>query len=416
MTHVWRRAADGRIELLFGGDWPITDSATLAALRATTPWIVMPDSRGSLLWVDIPSRDREQARRALPFALEECLLDDPSQFHASLGPRPRKSSKGWKWPVLLVERAWRDSLLEQLGNEGIRPAGLVHPLDLEPQPHSPGEWSVTPAEPDQDDATLRLVQGPHAGFVLPADGRPAGDRMAEMLIRLPETERPIQLTCHGLNAEDAHRLSGLLAGSGTDNGIAVVSHPMPERPAHWFTAIEKGLPISATETAGELHNRGRRRAWVGVAGLAVMLAMSLTGLRFVEGWQAARQANVLETKIETDFRAALPDTRMVNPRVQVEQAIEQLGQSTEATSTFVLLVTLMGQALENSHARIKQLNYQDGRLQADWQGEDYERLQAATDRLRNNARITIMDMNASVEQGQAHMHIELGVSDTRDTR
>lgn len=412
MAQAWRRAADGHIDQLFECHWPVTDDARLERLRAAGPWIVMPDCRGSLLWLDIPSRDREQAERALPFALEEYLLDEPGELHATLGPRPEKTPAGWQWPVLLVERAWREELLERLDHDGIRPAGLVHPLDLEPWPEAPEEWNVIPAGPEPRDAgPLRLVQGPHAGFLLPGDGHSLVDRLADVIGRLPDRERPARLVCHGLDPEQARRLGERLTEAESEHAIAVANRPLPERPGCWFRAIETGRPISAVETAGGLPRRDRRRAWTGAGALALALAAALLGLRLAEGWQAAGQADMLEARIEADFRAALPDTRMVNPRIQIQQAVERLEGSGDAASAFLPLVTAMGRSLNDSGAVLSSLDYRDGRLLADWRGDDYERLQAAAGRLRDDPRVSIRNLDASVEQGRAEMHIELALRD-----
>ncbi len=414
-VRIWRRRGDGNTEMLFDGTWPSADSDAIAALRATPPQVIMPDHQGSLLWVEMPTRRREQAQRALPYALEEWVLDDPSRLHTTLGPSPQRSNEGWQWPVLLVDAAWRRELLEQLADLNIHPAALVHPLDIEPQPDEPGQWRVMLA--DQAAGPVRLVSGRHAGFVLPADDRTIEQRVAETITRLPETERPTRLRCDGCAQETVERLAALLSAT-SDEGIAVEPGPEPRRPATWFHALETTVPLSAVESRTARQGRQQRRGWATVVVLAIVLLAAVTGLRFAEGWQAARQADALEARIATDFRAALPDTRLVNPRVQIKQAVEQLngGGAKEGGNAFLPLVAAMAEAMQGSAARLTRLDYQDDRLAADWEGPEYDRMQQAAEQLRGDPRVAVEHMDAAVEQNRARMQITLGRPEPGETQ
>lgn len=414
-VRIWRRHGDGNTDMLFDGTWPSADSDAIAALRATPPRVIMPDHQGSLLWVGMPTRRREQAQRALPYALEEWVLDDPARLHATLGSPPQRSGEGWQWPVLLVDAAWRRELLERLAELDIHPAALVHPLDIEPQPDDPGQWRVVPT--DQVAGPVRLVSGRHAGFVLPADDRAIEQRVAEAVTHLPETERPTRLSCDGCARETVERLAALLS-TASDEGIAVEPGPEPRRPATWFDALESTAPLSALESRTDRQGRRQRRDWVTVTVLAILLLTAVTGLRFAEGWQAARQADALEARIATDFHAALPDARLINPRVQIEQAVEQLNGDgeKEGGNAFLPLVAAMAEAMQGSDARLTRLDYQDDRLTADWEGPDYDHMQEAAEKLRGAPRVAVEHMDAAVEQNRARMQITLERAEPGETQ
>ena len=403
-AQLWRLRDGQTAECLYEGPWPIEDPAILSVMRTMPPWVVMPDHRGSLLWLDIPSRRREQARRALAFALEDWLIDDPAEMHATLGTQPLQDGERWRWPVLLVESRWRNELLQALDAMGVQPRALVHPLDIEPRPDASGEWVVTR---DSDRDLLRVIQGRHAGFILPPDGRSVAERLLDAIEHLPAAERPKRLRCDGIAIEEIERLADRLTTPASEE-IAVESGPAPRRPANWFEALANGTAISAFERP-EASGAGLSRHAGTLVPLVLLLLAALVGLRVAEGWQASRQIEALDRRITADFRAALPDTRLVNPRVQIEQALENRTGNGDlmASRAFLPLLASVTAAMRGSDSHIERLNFESGRMDTHWRGPDYDRMQEGADRLRDDDRVRVTQVDAAVEGESARMQLTL---------
>lgn len=423
---VWRQT-DGEIECLLAGEQLEADSAAAAALRAQPPWVVMPAAQSSLLWLTLPTRRRDQAERALPYALEEWTLDNPAQLHATLGARPERDETSWRWPVLLVDAEWRRSLLDWLDQLGISALALIHPIDLEPVVQ-PGEWWASlPVGPN---GPIWVAHGRHAGLRLPPGTASAEQRLADTLNLLPAAERPDTLYCVGWGEAAGPRLAALLSqdhqlddqvddhlddqNSDPLRDISIRIEPAVAQPASWFETIATGRPLlSAIETKA-VGRRGRQSSqWKLVGALAILLLVSSTGLHLMEGWQAARQADLLEQRIEIDFQQALPGSRLVNPQVQIEQALAELSPASAlAGPTFLELVAAIAEAMQESPdqpapIRLVRLDYNGKRLDARWESDDYDRLQQALQRLRGLPVQQVVSVDAAVEGDQAHMELSL---------
>lgn len=415
---VWRQT-DGEIECLLAGDQLEAGSGAAAALRAQPPWVVMPAAKGSLLWLTLPTRRRDQAVRALPYALEEWTLDNPAQLYATLGARPERDETSWRWPVLLVDAEWRRSLLDWLDQLGISALALIHPIDLEPVVQ-PGEWWASlPVGPN---GPIWVAHGRHAGLRLPPDTASAEQRLADTLNLLPATERPETLYCVGWSEAAGPRLATLLSQDhqlDDQNGdpvhdISIRIEPAAARPASWFDAIATGRSLlSAVETKAASRRSQQSSQWKLVGALAILLLVSATGLQLVEGWQAARQADLLEQQIEIDFQQALPGSRLVNPQVQIEQALAELSPASTLTGpTFLELVAAIAEAMQESpdqpaSIRLVRLDYNGKRLDARWESDDYDRLQQALQHLRGLPGQQVVSVDAAVEGDQAHMELSL---------
>ncbi len=406
-THLqlWQRSGHDQPRLLGEGAWdqPEMQSALAAAgQRGDALWIVMPASWGSLLSVPIPSRRREQALQALPFAVEDLVTDAVEDLHLTLGATPARTETGYLWPVLVVDRGRRESLLARLEEIGLRPQGMVHPLDLWPQPAA-RQWQVYALG---DGMPLHVVTGAHAGFVLPTAGDP-WHALAEIL---PDSD-----TGDALRPERL-MVAGLSDPSVDLDDVSVEQGPRPDWPALWHDSVERAQPLSGVEPIDAGQRRRQRRLWLWVAVLLVLLGVTLTVQQGVEGWQAARHSKELQAQIRKDFHAALPDVRrLVNARVQIEQALAAQGDSA-GRAVFLSAMQALAQALRDGQAkdatiRLAHVRFAQGRLVADLTGKQYDVLQAMLSDLQKQSGWTVERIDSGVEGEQAHMRLGM----TRNT-
>lgn len=415
---LWRQQGDAVPKAAAMGGWD--DPAVHKGLKETaecgdTLWVVMPAAWGSLLQVPIPSRRREQAQQALYFAIEDLVVDDVDSLHITLGNEPLRVEKGLRWPVLVMNAAQRTVLLARLDEYGLRPQGVLHPLDLWPVPE-PGQWNVYL---DDDRETLAVVTGPHAGFVLPLGDRgqnPAG-ALSVVLSQMQDSEsRPQTVVVHGWdNGDEGAMKTQEHPTPEQDAAAAFESRPAAEWPAVWLSAIARRQPLSAIEPAGAGRRRRQRRQWAWVAALLVLLGLGLTAERAISGWQAAAQSQKLRAQISRDFHTALPDVkRLVNARVQLEQAIAAVSGGGR-NDGFLLAMSALAQGMSGAQAQDKALSlthvsFRDGRLVADLSGKEYDALQKLYGQLRQQAGLRVKRLASGVEGGKAHMRLEIATN------
>jgi len=400
-THLqlWQRSGHDQPRLLGEGGWdqPEVQSALASvAQRGDALWIVMPASWGSLLSVPIPSRRREQALQALPFAVEDLVTDAVEDLHLTLGATPTRTETGYLWPVLVVDRARREALLARLEEIGLRPQGMVHPLDLWPQPGA-RQWQVYALG---DGMPLHVVTGAHAGFVLPT----AGDPWHALAGILPDSD-----TGDALRPERL-MVAGLSDPSVDLGDVSVEQGPPPDWPTLWHDSVERAQPLSAVEPIDAGQRRRQRRLWLWVAVLLVLLGATLTVQQGVEGWQAAKHSKQMKAQIRKDFHAALPDVRrLVNARVQIEQALVAQGNSA-GRAVFLSAMQALAQALHDGQARdasirLAHVRFAQGRLVADLTGKQYDVLQGMLASLQKQSGWTVERIDSGVEGEQAHMRL-----------
>jgi len=418
-THLqlWRQQGDTAPQRLAMGGWDesaVTTALNAVAERGESLWVVMPAVWGSLLQVPIPSRRREQALQALPFAIEDLVVDDVEDLHLTLGGEPVRIDDGLLWPVLVVNAARRRMLLEQLEKHGIRPQGLLHPLDLWPLPET-NQWHAFLTE---ESGSLSVVTGAHAGFVLPL---PEGTRHPTEVLTavLPQMQesmaRPEVIIGHGWGDDVGAKVEDATAFSAAE--LRIESRPAVDWPASWFAAITRNRPLSAIEPAGAGRRRVQRRQWAWVAVLLAMIGMTMTAERAISGWQAAAQSRQLQAQISRDFHAALPNVkRLVNARVQLKQALAAVSGGGRHDG-FLMAMTALSQGLKQARSkdhslRLRQVSFRQGRLVADLQGGQYEAMQQLYGQLQQQGGLSVKRLDSGVEAGKAHMRLEIAADNT----
>lgn len=388
------------------GGWPEFGAFVAAQTGRPSVVVILSDHGVGRLLVPIPSSKRHQALQALPFALEElAAAEDPAQLHVVLAERPLTPGH---WPVLLVDAARRTRILEQLEASGVTAFAMVALADLLPSPE-PETFTVW-REPFTD--LIVVVTGPYQGFVLPPAVDGVGDpeaRVGAVLARL--ADRPKQVQFH--DADPTGTASPTPEGWPTD--IARVSAPAPgeaDWPAIWRQGLAGNQPLSAVTPPRQAEARLLQRRWGQVAMVAgVMLGLVMVG-QVVSTWQMARQADALQAQVVQDFHAALPQAkRLVNARVQLQQALDQLDAGPERDG-FLTTLAAFGKTLHDMRQKdgslaIQSLRYADHQLTVEITGQQYAALQSLFDRLKTTGGLTVTRVDSGVDDGKAHMRLRL---------
>ncbi|MBD3816221.1 MAG: hypothetical protein IE913_07185 [Halothiobacillus sp.] len=398
--HWWQSDAPASAASPLRGDWAaFADWLARSGLRRpVTLSVLLPDSVCSRLIVPIPGTRREKALQALPFALEDLVTDDLSQLYPVLAERPLSPGR---WPVLLVDADVRTRVLDALGNLNLAPQQLVAMADTLPQPEA-GEYSVW-VDPVQ--GHISVLTGPHEGMALaPLPEHNAAEQLAEWLPRM--TPAPQRGVFH-LPLEQPPQWP---------EGIAFSSQAAPDWAQWhqiWATGLDRNRPLSAITSARAVSDQQWQRRWwqVGAAALVVLILM-LVG-QWIAISQMNRQAERLQAQITQDFHAALPQvTRMVNVRVQLQQALDQ--QNGANDDAFMPALAAFGSAYQaakpkDAQLAIKSIRFDAKQLTVDLTAEKYAVLQQLLEHLEKNAPVDAKQIDAGVDAGVAHMRIGIKV-------
>src|SRR6266540_6567169 len=172
----WRREGRGRLELWLPLDWPregaqprwrrvlgarVQEGRGLAGLEPAEEIIVWtPAAETLLLRASLPTRSAAKIAQALPYALEEQLVEPPERLHFAYTHEADGSLA-----VAVTSRERMDRWLSALAAAGLEPTRLA-PVTLSP-PLADRAWTLAFAGGE-----IVLRCGPHAGFGGAIEPRP----------------------------------------------------------------------------------------------------------------------------------------------------------------------------------------------------------------------------------------------------
>ena len=346
--------------------------------------LVAPSEAVTLHRLALPSRKRSTWARAVPFALEDYLVEDIETLHFALGG----AVDGGYLPVAVVDRILLSAWLETCDQAGLTPAAVVPDSLLLPWQND--EWSVLLEArralvrtgrwegfaTERDNLTLLLAQAlAEAGETKPRClrvwGAPATE-LAETEVELSPEDTPIEPLALFASGYQPATVLNLLQGGYS-------------RQAHWGRWL---------------------RPWRAAAALAGMALLVQIAGQVYDHWRLQREVTALRTEIERTFKDALPEaTRIVNPKVQMETRLRELAPS--GGSGFLELLYQGAQPLAHfPNVTLRGLGYRDGQLDLALEGGD----PAVLDRLRqqfDRQPGLRMDMRTTQREGQMESKITL---------
>ena len=308
--------------------------------------VLVPGIDCLLTQATIPGRNRQKLLRAVPFALEEQLIEDVENSHFSLGP----ALPGGRYPVVVIATRRIDAILDACRSAGLDVYQLVP--DLLAVPCSGDAVCVV------IDGDLALVRtGPYSGFVvetenlglmLAAEEQPEDSPARPVAIQIPAGAVLPDLGEAAATAEIS-RYEGsalMLFSQGMGGGIIDLLQGVYSRNQEW----------------GKLWRPWRATAALLLAG--VLLSNIVTG---VDYFRLRNEREELNARMKSVFLESFPGTRrVVDPRVQMQQQLEQLQRRAGSGGRFLTLLARSADVLRTAKdIEIAGASYRAGRLDVD---------------------------------------------------
>jgi general secretion pathway protein L len=388
-TATARRGRGGaRLDLLLPRGWPASETGISWCWRSAsgetrigqgsleslpTPgsapvYVWTPATETLLTRTTLPTTSRAKLAQALPYALEEQLLDDPSDLHFAW----RRDADGTLAVAVTAKervRAW----LAALQRAGIKPAALC-PAMLA-VPWSPDCWSAAYVNDE-----LLVRAGPSDGFTCPAaaDTPPAllatalrqqaaGARTAEYLIVFQPPSN--------FSADTWRNALGV--------SVRVESASMWETPGDSEPVIN--LMQGEFAPAGEVGKQ--LRPWIPAAAMAVLWLVGTVAFDAVDWWQLRRQHESNTGEMTSLLMSAFPETKTIlDPYQQMQRGIEAL-QARGGSRPHDLLALLSNAARAwqaEPRIQLRSLQYTDRNLTLDVTVPDTTALEKLRQSLQTN--------------------------------
>ena len=352
----------------------VPDAGIINGVRRAV--VLAPAAEVSLVEARVPGRNRQRVLRAIPYALEEQLATDVEELHFALGP----AGEGEQYPVAVVERSVMDAWTALLRENGIQAEQLIpETLAL---PSDPG-WSLM-----VDGETVLVRSGDYAGFAADTDNLPVLFSLFQARQQAPDAARVFGSTVFDLGAVDIELVDDRL------QPLEVLARGWAQGPA---INLLQGA-YSRREEWGRLLRPWKTSAALLLAGL-ILVGVS-TGLNY---FHLSQQREQLRTEIEDVFRKAFPRAkRIVNPRAQMEQKLNQLRRQTGGVNTdFLAMFAETADVVRATEGiKVRGASYRNGRLDLDLQADNLQILDGLKQSLVSSGLMSAEIQSASTESDQ----------------
>lgn len=341
------------------------DLASAVPLAVNAQVIVaIPAEHVLLLDVSLPGRNRQKLLNAVPYAVEDYLIDDVDDLHFALSPQ----SVDNQYTVAVINRdkllAWQ----KILDDAGLHMQVMI-PDSLALQ-YKEQDWTVL----DAGDRQFVRCE-PFRGFVAKRDS--VMNLLTVSLHEAKQKPRVIEVR--------------LPADSGNEWPESIEDIPLLKKEYDQEVTSLLGCDYSPQTSINLLQGEFSRREniskhlrpWYGVAALLAVWLVWQGGMNVFQYYQLKGQHTALKKQVEQVYRRAFPGSRrVVNAPLQMKQKLKKLRKQTgKSTTSMTEMLAVAAPILMKAKAlKINNLRYQDGKLDLDLELKDLQTL----DKLKEN--------------------------------
>ena len=329
--------ADGRVRWREGQllrEGALAEASPRARGRHMT--LLVPGESVLLARAGIPSRSSAEIARALPYALEDWLLQAPETQHFAW------TRDAGQVAAAVVAQQTMEGWLAACAAAGLEPDAIIP--DVLALPWHDGQWTLL-----LEGARALLRSGPFDGFACARALAPALIDAAWQ--RCPADARPQALR--------VLRVDGALPALPAD--VEVLEEPITA--GAWMQAPPPGIDLRSGRFAAR-HRRGGAAPWRALAAalaLAVISALALAATRYLI---LGREQTLLQASIDTLFHRVLPDQhRIVDARAQMAEALAGAQRKSGGAGSLGLLAQAALPLTAMPGARLTRIAYRDGTLE-----------------------------------------------------
>ncbi|VAX11511.1 hypothetical protein MNBD_GAMMA25-1012 [hydrothermal vent metagenome] len=344
----WIRINDGHIvsDLKLGS---LNNAAEDLAGDAAIVYV--PGQDVLLTQIRLPDNRRKQLINALPYALEDELIDDVEGLHCVLGSRIEPG----RYNVAVISHDKMRNWTESLQHAGIRVQRLV-PDSLLPS-YKADSWSVF-SEPNSEQILVRTDL--EQGFVC------AKQNLITFIQKAAAEENSAPAKIILFHCENIDESALEVAVSGHSE-LVWSENPQIEDALSLLSLESENTDLNLLQ--GPYAPRSRigqhLRPWYPSAALLGLLLLIGLATNIIHYYSLQDQNAQLEKDIIASFRQAFPEIkRVVNPQAQMRHHLSRLrGNAKQGPSFAKMLATIGPLAKREKNLAIQHLRYQKGQME-----------------------------------------------------
>ena len=362
LSAAWRRKGGDRLELWLPRNWPAEDSELrwrrvapggavrqgsqrgLEGLAPAEDIIVWtPAAETLLLRARLPTRSSAKIAQALPYALEEQLIEPPESLHFAFAQETDGALA-----VAVTRRERMESWLAALAAAGLAPTRLA-PVTLS-LPLADRAWTLSFV-----DGEIVLRSGVRAGLGGPAEPGPPAWLHAALAEARSESGAPERILLVDAPAD--------LDSAAWREGLGLPLEAM--RPGE-AAVPEAPLDLLQQHYAPRARIAALKRAYVPAAALLAAWLLATLAFDAIEWARLSRAAGAAEEEMRTLLMKSFPETRAIlDPAEQMRRGLEDLSARSgiAAPGDMLSLLARAVPAIEReSRLRVQGVEYADRAL------------------------------------------------------
>ena len=342
------------------------------ALAGRRCLVVVPGTAVLITRVNLPTRRRDRIAQALPYTLEDRLIGDINDFHFASS----QAAKGPGLTAAVVDHEHMQSWQQTLAELAITPHALIPENGILPLDN--GQWHILA---DEQRVLLQLGNG---SYMLEPEA--ASLALEATLMETDADQLPSHLAIDAPQTVITRLQSVLAAHTKVEDSvtITVTTSDMPLLPR-----LASHLNLhQAVDLLQGAYARQARWDWVWrplrpAAALLIVWLLAQYSVQFAQTQRLQAERDQLQTAIETIYRQTFPDSRVVNPQVQMRQHLAALESTEDDTNNPRLsnLLALAGPALVGDATQLRSLRLHNNRLEVDLSAPSIESLELIREKL-----------------------------------
>lgn len=363
--------------------------------------LIVPSKDLLFTHAKLPTKNRQNLMKAVPYAIEDQLIDDVETLHFALG----KTDTGGEISIAVVNKNILNDWIAQLKQFDLRAHWVC--ADIQCVPWQKDQWSVML---DDDIALVRLSQ--ESGFVVEPDN--LLPLLSGLVDRDPddETLMPLSIWRHqGSPPRDFDSEAFEQAG------IELQQHEMDQDPIQRFAASGDYTTVinllqgeySVREQLGKIW-----RPWYPAA--ALFLAwLSIQGIGAILDYRTNTQKSALLTQqIEQIYRKTFPQEKRVPDAKKLMQVhLNKLRKGTGASGAgFLTMVSQVGNLFKQDVIlEVSQVSFRNGQLDVELIIKDLQSLDKLQQQIEQQGlKAEIRSANADAKHVNSRLRISGAVS------
>ncbi len=369
-------------------------SSAAKAARDARVIVIVPGEDVVVAEVSLPGQNKQRLLAALPFALEDQLIDDVSDLHFVLGPRYGNN----QYVVAVVNRECMQRWSDICDELGLR-VDVMLP-DTLALSTSIGTWTIL-----LEDTRSVVRTGVHAGFAVDHSNL---NQLLSTTISDAEGVTPERI-----NIIDCRDININTNDFSLDSGIELHVNNFENDSLIWLAEhfdYEAPVNLLFGEFSRKERVKGHLRKWYPAAMLlAAVLFLNVT-TKIVNYVSLSNESQKLTTKMEQLYKRTFPQAkRIVNAPAQMQQKLNALQSRTgNSQSSLSVMLTQVAPILRSTPGLlIKSLRYQNGRIDIESDLRNFAALNQLEKTLSERAGMKVEIKSASQNKDKVVSRLEI---------